>query len=1418
MASILRTGKFLRYFAGFTRNVVVNTVREPESGGSLLLPSSCMCTQFQNGFANGAAAPKADLGLDKQIKRIDKDVRRMGRISRRDIEDVLEEIRLQRSATSSQSLLVIRCCGNLVPEEMPEVRTALVQEIWKTLNALNVPMDISHYNALLRVYLENEHEFSPTDFLAEIESKSIEPNRVTYQRLITRYCQQGDIDGATRILEYMRAKNLPVNETVFNSLILGHSQAGDMESAKGILSVMKQAGLEPSSETYTTLLCCYGKHGDLDSINATLAECEKNEILLLDKDILDIVYNLTVNGHGDKIDGLLTKFHLSTGFNQDCVNTILRLTNNGYEDVCLKLLRIMPRGNRPDGQPVDVGVFFIRQLVKANRPVEKILSICKTLQEEGLNSKPLLIATEAGLTHGLVNSTLPLLTEMKNAGLPVRQHYFWPLICSVDSNQIVSILRKMQDEFNMTPNTETIRDYVIPNMKEKNSDKIITLLRDVGVPNGTAAAAASCAALNNGQLKEAASIMENYSAVYNMQSFRQPLVQAFGKVQNYEAFVKCVRQLYESAQKKTSTKSEQTSEEPATEATEDAEETADPKNNQDVVGDLIMDVAAFFRSERINVLEKLLPKMVQQGFTITNKNAEKLSDKLGSEMTPKISEHLGKLCSGELELVPLKNTPKKRGIETLTVEEIERFITNVEAKGENSNNLKRHLLNACFRSKNIEKTLEVMTRLENEKYSIGSGIYAQLIDLYTHHDRVSEAIATYQKIKTKDPEFRLDNLKSINIVEALLREDRFEDALKFLEENKKLGKLPDGDSNFNNTSKVWRILNALAETGNAERLRKLFDAFVNGNFILPTNVILGPLIKVHLVNDNIPKAIEAFEKICEEYKSTPWKNELARRLIQAEDAANLQRITDLSTNIHGEINSLYDLVFSFVECGRVRQARKILETPGLRTRPHRIDTACERYKNEGMVEPLEGLVEATRDLSHIDRNKIYYSLLLSYCKNEDTDKALGLWTKMQEENVTPNDEFLAKLAELLESKGVPVPFVVETKQTTRKNKIAAVAKAAEASVKKPAPQKAATKAAAATAAAVAASEPKTPSPISLLRKALKNNDLEGALEARNQMKPAEHPSVMDTSHLIELLVRADRLSEATKYVNELLASKLYPVPKVFKFYLNRIANSGDLETMENIGQQLTEEQKRFVSFDNRFCHANIVAGKGEEYFRKQQRDIAVAKTTEEVQKLAETFPRGGALGILDKHPEMVDQFEKLAEDYAKHNQLGPMNILWIHHVSKGNDAASKSIWDKYLSSAPRLMFQRVLQTAREQGDDKMAQNVISQLRGSKISEGAIGNAYSCLIDIQTSKGNTDKALDTLKTAIKDVCLEHINRTALQRLKTALESEKKEFPYTIPEKKTSGKSISSSSSSSSSDDDVTPKRPETRPTKPSQKDA
>lgn len=104
------------------------------------------------------------------------------------------------TASTTQSLLLIRCCGNLVPEEPPNSRTKLVQEIWKMLQGFGVPLDISHYNALLRVYLENEHSFNPMKFLQNLEEQNITPNRVTFIFMnllhflfVLNFCIVGDV-------------------------------------------------------------------------------------------------------------------------------------------------------------------------------------------------------------------------------------------------------------------------------------------------------------------------------------------------------------------------------------------------------------------------------------------------------------------------------------------------------------------------------------------------------------------------------------------------------------------------------------------------------------------------------------------------------------------------------------------------------------------------------------------------------------------------------------------------------------------------------------------------------------------------------------------------------------------------------------------------------------------------------------------------------------------------------------------------------------------------------------------------------------------------------------------------------------------------------------------------------------------------
>lgn len=76
----------------------------------------------------------------------------------------------------------------------------------------------------------------------------------------------------------------------------------DMQSAEGVLNVMKESNLEPTSDTYTLLASGYAKNGDIAKVVDVLDTCETKEIYFSDKEYLDIVYSLAINGHGDKID------------------------------------------------------------------------------------------------------------------------------------------------------------------------------------------------------------------------------------------------------------------------------------------------------------------------------------------------------------------------------------------------------------------------------------------------------------------------------------------------------------------------------------------------------------------------------------------------------------------------------------------------------------------------------------------------------------------------------------------------------------------------------------------------------------------------------------------------------------------------------------------------------------------------------------------------------------------------------------------------------------------------------------------------------------------------------------------------------------------------------------------------------------
>jgi hypothetical protein len=126
-------------------------------------------------------------------------------VDRAEVLSLLEGIpSLEARAARSQSVLALRLCGAVLRGDVPDpaARTALAHEVWTRLEVdMSVPMTVSHYNALLAVYLENGHAFCPAHVQSRLRGQRLREDRDTFEAFLARYCADGNMDGANRIMK-----------------------------------------------------------------------------------------------------------------------------------------------------------------------------------------------------------------------------------------------------------------------------------------------------------------------------------------------------------------------------------------------------------------------------------------------------------------------------------------------------------------------------------------------------------------------------------------------------------------------------------------------------------------------------------------------------------------------------------------------------------------------------------------------------------------------------------------------------------------------------------------------------------------------------------------------------------------------------------------------------------------------------------------------------------------------------------------------------------------------------------------------------------------------------------------------------------------------------------------------------------------
>nr|XP_020041273.1 leucine-rich PPR motif-containing protein, mitochondrial isoform X2 [Castor canadensis] len=925
-----------------------------------------------------ASSPRRNAShFDWALMRLDESVRRTGRITKGLLQKVFDSTCHTGNPGGNQALLLLRSCGSLLPELSLTERTEFAHKIWDKLQKLGTVYDVSHYNALLKVYLQNESKFSPTDFLAKMEEANIQPNRVTYQRLIAAYCNVGDIEGASKILGFMKAKDLPVTEAVFSALVTGHARAGDMENAENILTVMKEAGIEPGADTYLSLLMAYAEKGDIDHVKQTLEKVEKSDLYLMDRDLLQIIFSFSKAGYPQYVSEILEKITCERRYIPDAMNLILLLVTEKLEDTAFQILLACPISR--EGHLNDFGSFFLRHCVTMNTPAEKLTDYCKKLKEVKMHSSPLQFTLHCALLANKTDLAKALMKALKEEGFPLRSHYFWPLLVGHQKEKniqgIIDVLKGMH-EMGIDPDQETYVNYVFPSFDSIKSVRAVLQENECLPQSGVFSQAEVRREAVNGNLDYVLSFCS--------------LILGFRRSMNIDLWSKITELLYK-----------------------DGRYCQEPPGPTEAVGYFLYNLIDSMSDSEVQAKEERLRQYFHQLKEMNVKISENIYRGIRNLLD---SYHVPELIKDVKMLVEKEKIDSQKTLQ-LTSSDLESTLENLKAKNQPIGDVLKQLILMLCSEENMQKALELKAKYESDMVIGG---YAALINLCCRHDNAEDALNLKQELDRLHSSAVLDTNKYVGLVRVLGKHGKLQDAINILKEMKEKDVLIKDATLLS----FFHILNGAALRGEIETVKQLHEAIVTLGLAKPSTNISFPLVTVHLEKDDLPTALDAALDCHAKYKILPRIHDVLCKLIEKGETDLIQKAMDFVSQEQGEMTMLYDLFFAFLQTGNYKEAKKIIETPGIRARPARLQWFCDRCITSNKIETLEKLVELTQKLFECDRDQMYYNLLKLHKINGDWQRADAVWNRMQEENVIPREKTLRLLAEILRNSNQEVPFDV----------------------------------------------------------------------------------------------------------------------------------------------------------------------------------------------------------------------------------------------------------------------------------------------------------------------------------------------------------------------------------------------------------
>lgn len=758
---------------------------------------------------------------------------------------------------------------------------------------------------------------------------------------------------------------------------------------------MKAKALHVDCVTLNNLLSGYAKVGDSDMLNATLKLFETENIELLNSDILSVITGLATNGHSDKCDTFFNRLFKSIEYRYSAIEFIAHSVQNRRFELIEKLL-----ANNADRCPVaSLAQHYLAEAVKTSCTDDDINRIWRHTETLGItmdsNIGVFFPAALRSSSTPLVRATLD---GMKAQALPLRDEHFKHL-CLLESakgpDAVLDVMRLMRNDFDVRPRGTMIRDTFLPLYEYHRRPQLaLAKLYTLDLNISTILMAVITRCILDGHLRDALEIAKVYKNHYFIATQYGPhLVKGIQHTEDMDSFVNFVRILHDDIKRlrdyverlhaapKTSraTPNQMAKEQ----LLEEIYLSTIHTDEVQVVGEIIRDAIIELNGD-LDKIGKLLGRLLSEGLRISKDIAMEIKSRLVLESGSSLASLLEQLSTAELKP---RNLPKSSHLisplKLLSPDELITMIGMGESRGRSVAVSKRLLFHAYIDENNLLAAEDLLfdTDFDNSKK-----MYLDLISLCLKQRDVDKALDYFECAKCQFAEFDLNRTSAMKIVAMLLLRGHEYDQIKQTMLAKGM------DSEFLEgkiTSVANQLLDVAAESRDIDLTVELFEHLLKNNYIRPTVRTTGALVNVHLKNENVIDAFNAFETIYKKYRYTPFKMNLFCQLIERDDMDRLEQLFDILSTAHGEQIALRTLAYAFIEAGRIEQATVVLSNH-LLSESDFLRRDCNYFYKRGRIDILQGLLKATQNLG-LDRTHIYRCLFLHNCDSKHEQPAVDVF-------------------------------------------------------------------------------------------------------------------------------------------------------------------------------------------------------------------------------------------------------------------------------------------------------------------------------------------------------------------------------------------------------------------------------------------